>query len=82
MSPGRAAIDTEDWKSRDAQSVIAAVQGFDNLDGHVVLMHSIYESTVETIVGAGTPAAVKASSAAAKSLRIELFFILPRFLWA
>lgn len=42
-------IDTEDWKSRDAQAVIAAVQGFDNLDGHVVLMHSIYESTVEAV---------------------------------
>ena len=40
-------IDTEDWKSKDAQKVIASVQNAGNLDGHVVLMHSIYESTVE-----------------------------------
>ena len=42
-------IDTEDWRSRNAQAVIDNVQGFGNLDGHVVLMHSIYESTVQAV---------------------------------
>ena len=42
-------IDTEDWKSRDAQKVIDYVQSLDSLDGHVVLMHSIYDSTVEAV---------------------------------
>lgn len=40
-------IDTEDWRSRDAEKVIAAVQGAANLDGQVILLHSIYQSTVD-----------------------------------
>lgn len=42
-------IDTEDWLSQDAQTVIDYVQGLSSLDGEIVLMHSIYESTVEAV---------------------------------
>lgn len=40
-------VDTEDWRSRDAQTVINYVKNYGDLDGEVVLMHSIYSSTVE-----------------------------------
>ena len=40
-------IDTEDWRSRDADKVVASVQNAGNLDGQVILLHSIYDSTVE-----------------------------------
>lgn len=40
-------VDTEDWRSRDAQAVIDYVQNYGDLDGEIILMHSIYESTVE-----------------------------------
>lgn len=40
-------VDTEDWRSRDAQTVIDYVKNYGDLDGEIVLMHSIYESTVE-----------------------------------
>ena len=40
-------VDTEDWRSRDAEKIIASVQGVPDLDGHVVLLHSIYQSTVD-----------------------------------
>jgi len=42
-------IDTLDWKSRDAQTVIDYVEGLENLDGEIVLLHSIYGSTVEAV---------------------------------
>lgn len=42
-------VDTEDWRSRDAQKVIDYVQSYGALDGEIVLMHSIYESTVEAV---------------------------------
>lgn len=42
-------VDTEDWLSQDAQTVIDYVQGLSGLDGEIVLMHSTYESTVEAI---------------------------------
>lgn len=52
-SSGRAMItwtvDTLDWQSRDAQTVINYVQGLGDLDGEIILMHSIYESTVEAV---------------------------------
>lgn len=39
-------IDTEDWLSRDSQSIIAIVQ--ENVqDGDIILMHDIYPSTAE-----------------------------------
>ena len=39
-------IDTRDWESRDAQKVIEHVMyDDDSLDGDIILMHSLYEST-------------------------------------
>lgn len=40
-------IDTRDWESRDAQKVIDHVVKDKNLDGDIILMHSLYESTLE-----------------------------------
>lgn len=40
-------VDTLDWKSRDAQAVIDYVQSLGDLDGQVVLMHSLYESSAQ-----------------------------------
>lgn len=40
-------VDTLDWKSRNATSVMAAVKKSGNLDGKVILMHGIYESSAE-----------------------------------
>lgn len=40
-------IDTEDWKSRDARTVIEYVKDYGDLDGEIILLHSIYGSTVE-----------------------------------
>ena len=34
-------IDTEDWLSKDADKVVASVQNAGNLDGQVILLHSI-----------------------------------------
>ena len=42
-------VDTEDWKSRDTQTIVDYVKSIDNLDGEIVLMHSIYESTAEAV---------------------------------
>ena len=42
-------VDPRDWKSRDAAAVIADLQGKETLDGQVILLHSIYESTVEAL---------------------------------
>ena len=40
-------VDTLDWKSRDANSVFEAVKSKSSLDGSIILMHSIYESTAD-----------------------------------
>ena len=40
-------VDPQDWKLRDAEQVVAHIQGAGNLDGQVILLHSIYESSVE-----------------------------------
>lgn len=40
-------LDTLDWKSRDAQKVIDKIKNGGELDGQVILMHSLYESSVE-----------------------------------
>ncbi len=40
-------VDTLDWKSRNADKVIAHIRSFQNLDGNIILMHSIYNSTVK-----------------------------------
>ena len=40
-------IDPEDWLSQDAEKVVAHVRSAGNLDGQVILLHSIYASSVE-----------------------------------
>ncbi len=40
-------IDPQDWFSKDAGKVVAHVKSYDDLDGQVILLHSIYGSTVE-----------------------------------
>lgn len=42
-------VDTLDWKSRKAKSVMKVVKGVKNLDGRVILMHSIYDSTAKAV---------------------------------
>ena len=42
-------VDTYDWQSRDAQTVIDYIKDYGDLDGEIVLMHSIYSSTVEAV---------------------------------
>lgn len=42
-------VDTLDWKSRKAKSVMNVVKGVKNLDGRVILMHSIYDSTAKAV---------------------------------
>ena len=41
-------IDTEDWKSRDADSVCRAVMDYVK-DGDIILMHNVYESTADAV---------------------------------
>ncbi|WP_458408142.1 polysaccharide deacetylase family protein [Anaerotignum sp.] len=40
-------VDTLDWKSRNADAVMAEVKKIGDLDGKVILMHGIYSSTAE-----------------------------------
>lgn len=40
-------VDTLDWKSRNADAVMAEVQKVGDLDGKVILLHGIYASTAE-----------------------------------
>ena len=40
-------IDPEDWLCKNAATVVSRVQGQSRLDGQVILLHSIYPSTVE-----------------------------------
>ena len=40
-------IDPEDWLCRDADTVVSRIQAEKSLDGQVILLHSIYDSTVE-----------------------------------
>lgn len=40
-------VDTLDWKTRDAKKVFKAVKKTKNLDGSVILMHSIYDETAD-----------------------------------
>ena len=41
-------VDTRDWESRDADSVISIVKN-NTGDGSIILMHDIYESTLEAV---------------------------------
>ena len=38
-------LDTKDWQTRDTAATVAAVQEAGNLDGQVILMHSLYQSS-------------------------------------
>ena len=40
-------VDTEDWRTRDVAATVAAVQNAGDLDGQVILMHSLYGSSAE-----------------------------------
>lgn len=40
-------IDTQDWKYRNAGNIEEIVKNSGNLDGKVILMHSIYDTSVE-----------------------------------
>lgn len=40
-------IDTKDWQSRDANKILDTIYKEGNLDGQVILMHGIYESTAK-----------------------------------
>lgn len=42
-------VDTKDWSLRDSQKLIEYFQSFPNLDGEVVLLHSIHGSTAEAM---------------------------------
>lgn len=42
-------VDTQDWRYRDAQTLIDYIQNYGDLDGEVVLMHSIHASTAEAM---------------------------------
>ena len=40
-------VDTRDWEHKDADKTYNAVMSKENLDGSIVLMHSLYEPTLE-----------------------------------
>jgi peptidoglycan/xylan/chitin deacetylase (PgdA/CDA1 family) len=40
-------IDTMDWSSKDKNRILGTIQGHSDLDGHIILMHSIYQPTVD-----------------------------------
>ena len=41
-------VDTRDWSSRDADSVVTEVQN-NTADGDIILMHNIYDSTADAV---------------------------------
>lgn len=42
-------VDPQDWRSRDAEVLIDYLQNFGSLDGEVVLLHSIHQSTADAM---------------------------------
>lgn len=42
-------VDTVDWKSRDASKIINEINKVGNLNGKIILMHSIYGSTADAV---------------------------------
>ena len=40
-------VDTVDWKTRDRDSILNEIRKIPDLDGHIILMHSIYSSTAD-----------------------------------
>lgn len=42
-------IDPLDWYSKDTEDIIKTVKKYENLDGQVILLHEIYDSTAEAV---------------------------------
>ena len=42
-------VDTLDWKSRNKDAILSEIRKVGNLDGKIILMHSIYESTADAV---------------------------------
>ncbi len=42
-------VDTNDWKYRDKDKILSVIKNEESLDGDVVLMHSLYESTADAV---------------------------------
>ena len=42
-------VDTLDWKSKNKDAIVNEVRKIGNLDGKIVLMHSIYETTADAV---------------------------------
>ena len=42
-------IDTLDWKSRNADSIMKEIHKYSSYDGRIILMHGIYDSTAEAV---------------------------------
>ena len=42
-------VDTLDWKSKNKDAVVNEVRKIGNLDGKIILMHSIYETTADAV---------------------------------
>lgn len=42
-------VDTLDWKTKNVNSILKEIRSYKSLDGRVILMHSIYNSTADTI---------------------------------
>ena len=42
-------IDTLDWKSKNKQSILDMIHKYSNLDGRIILMHSIYPTTADAV---------------------------------
>lgn len=42
-------MDTLDWKTRNTQSILQEIKKEGNLDGKVILMHGIYDTTADAV---------------------------------
>lgn len=42
-------VDTRDWESRNPETILNVIKQYGNLDGKVILMHSIYESSARAV---------------------------------
>ena len=42
-------IDTLDWKTKSSEKIMEEIRRHESLDGKVILMHSIYDSTAEAV---------------------------------
>jgi peptidoglycan/xylan/chitin deacetylase (PgdA/CDA1 family) len=42
-------VDTLDWKTKSSEKIMEEIRSHESLDGKIVLMHSIYDSTAEAV---------------------------------